>query len=146
MCRDRVRCDAVRALPNHLDLTVSDLARSSAFYARVLGALGYRRSDAYAGDVPNWTIEDGDGGVFGIGLHVARSERRHDRYSTGLHHLALNAASRDEVDAFHAMLVREGLTVLDAPAEYDYTPGYYAVFFADPDGLKLELVYEPRRG
>jgi catechol 2,3-dioxygenase-like lactoylglutathione lyase family enzyme len=57
----------------------------------------------------------------------------------------LNAASRDEVDAFHAMLVREGLTVLDAPAEYDYTPGYYAVFFADPDGLKLELVHEPRR-
>ena len=34
-------------------------------------------------------------------------------------------------------------TILDAPAHYDYTPGYYAVFFADPDGLKLEVVYEP---
>jgi len=32
----------------------------------------------------------------------------------------------------------------DEPAEYDYTPGYYAVFFADPDGIKLELVHEPR--
>jgi len=38
---------------------------------------------------------------------------------------------------------RIGATILDAPAEYDYTPGYYAVFFADPDGLKLEVVHEP---
>ena len=30
------------------------------------------------------------------------------------------------------------------PAEYGYTPGYYAVFFADPDGIKLEVVFEPQ--
>lgn len=29
------------------------------------------------------------------------------------------------------------------PREYGYTPGYYAVFFFDPDGLKLEIVYKP---
>ena len=156
-----------RGFPHHLDLTVSDLARSTAFYDVVLGSLGYARSADYAGDVPCWcwtgTSErrarracpgpdpgdaqerrTTDGPCFSIGLHVARSDAPHDRYACGLHHLALHAASRAEVDAFHALLVREGLRVLDAPAEYDYTPGYYAVFFADPDGLKLELVHEPR--
>lgn len=34
--------------------------------------------------------------------------------------------------------------MLDAPAEYDRAPGDYAVFFADPDGMKLELVQELR--
>ena len=32
------------------------------------------------------------------------------------------------------------------PREYDYMPGYYAVFFYDPDGIKLELVHAPREG
>jgi len=37
-----------------------------------------------------------------------------------------------------------GATILDAPAEYPiYGPNYYAVFFADPDGMKLELVHFP---
>ena len=39
--------------------------------------------------------------------------------------------------------VEIGATILDPPAEYGYTPGYYAVFFADPDGIKLEVVFEP---
>jgi hypothetical protein len=38
-----------------------------------------------------------------------------------------------------------GVTVLDAPAEYDYEPGYYAVFFTDPDGMKLEFLHVPER-
>ena len=52
-------------------------------------------------------------------------------------------AAKEEVDAFFAFLVENDLAILDPPAEYDYAPGYYAVFFADPDGMKLELVYEP---
>lgn len=129
--------------PHHLDLTVTDLARSIAFYDMVLGKLGYTRSSDYAGDVPCWALET-TGPCFSIGLHMARSTAEHDRYTAGFHHLALHAENRDAVDAFHAFLLREGIRVLDAPAEYDYTPGYYAVFFVDPDGLKLELVHEPR--
>jgi glyoxylase I family protein len=35
-----------------------------------------------------------------------------------------------------------GATILDAPADYPrYGPTYYALFFADPDGLKLEFVF-----
>jgi len=39
--------------------------------------------------------------------------------------------------------VAAGAKILDAPAEYGYTSGYYAVFFADPDGLKLEVCHAP---
>ena len=67
----------------------------------------------------------------------------HDRYAPGLHHIAFSADSREAVDTFHHFLRADGITVLDPPAEYDYRPGYYAVFFADPDGLKLELVHTP---
>ncbi len=69
--------------------------------------------------------------------------RKHDRYSPGLHHFAWNADSREEVDRFHDLLLERGVEVLDPPAEYDYEPGYYAVFFSDPDELKLELVHVP---
>ncbi len=129
--------------PHHLDLTVTDLARSIAFYDKVLGELGYTRTGEYAGDVPCWALPT-SGPCFSIGLHKARSRVAHDRDAAGFHHLALHTDSRASIDAFHAFLLREGIKVLDAPTEYDYTPGYYAVFFADPDGLKLELVHEPR--
>lgn len=130
-------------LINHLDLSVSDLEKSCVFYDKVLGRLGYSRTSEYAGNVPCWALSR-VGTRCSIGLHAARSSARHDRYAAGLHHLAFHAGNRAEVDGFHAFLLKEGIAVLDAPAEYDYTPGYYAVFFADPDGIKLELVHEPR--
>jgi catechol 2,3-dioxygenase-like lactoylglutathione lyase family enzyme len=37
-----------------------------------------------------------------------------------------------------------GARVLDPPAEYPYAPGYYAIYFTDPDGLKFEFAYVPR--
>jgi glyoxylase I family protein len=44
----------------------------------------------------------------------------------------------------HARLLEIGATILDAPADYpQYGLPYYAVFFADPDGLKLEFVWSP---
>lgn len=132
-----------RGFPNHVDLTVSDLGRSAAFYDALLTHLGFVRSTEYAGGVPNWTRADG-AATFSIGLHAARRAVQHDRYAPGLHHLAFHAGSRSEVDAVHELVRSTAATVLDPPAEYDYTPGYYAVFFADPDGLKLEVVFEPR--
>ena len=51
---------------------------------------------------------------------------------------------RTDVDALHEMLIKIGAIVLDVPTEYpQYNKGngYYAVFFADTDGLKLEFAY-----
>jgi catechol 2,3-dioxygenase-like lactoylglutathione lyase family enzyme len=65
-------------------------------------------------------------------------------FAPGLHHFAFNADSRADVDRFHRLLVERDVEILDPPASYDYEPGYYAVFFKDPNGLKLELVHVPQ--
>ena len=125
---------------DHIDLTVNDIAASTAFYDKVLAELGFRR------------IEDKHDIIWAnahlsIGIYEAAADERgatHTRRRVGFHHLALRAKAREDVDRFHDYLVREGVTVLDPPAEYpQYGADYYAVFFADPDGMKLEVVHFP---
>ena len=72
-----------------------------------------------------------------------RDAAAHDLTAPGFHHLALNAADRDQVDRVHDALAGIGADILDPPAEYDYNPGCYAVFARDPDGFKLEVVHIP---
>lgn len=124
---------------HHIDLTVSDFRRAKEFYARVLPLMGFERLPKEVGAVA-WR------GASIIAIQPAKPEekdRPHSRHAPGFHHLALAAPSRQAVDDVHARLVSLGVTILDPPAEYPYTPGYYAVFFADPDGLKLEYVHSP---
>jgi len=129
-----------RAL-HHVDLTASDVARSTAFYDAVLARMGFERT-ADVDEGPIWRKA-----AFELGLQAASAAGRarpHDRRSPGLHHLAFAAPSAAAVDALHLELVRLGVRVLDAPALYErYLPGYYAVFFADPDNVKLEYVFTP---
>jgi glyoxylase I family protein len=90
-------------------------------------------------------FDPGDDDATGIFLHPTRPQgarKKHDCYSPGLHHLAFRANSRAEVDGLYRLLQKMGAVILDPPALY-YPPNYYAVFFADPDGLKLEFVFNP---
>lgn len=128
---------------NHLALTLRDLkAAEAAFYAPVLEFLGYAKVE----DGPEMTVWYSAAGGCAVNLWQAKPELSgiaHQRYAPGFHHFAFNADSRAEVDALHRLLRKIGAAILDAPAEYDYLPGYYALFFADPDGLKFELAHIP---
>jgi predicted lactoylglutathione lyase len=53
--------------------------------------------------------------------------------------LDFELASRNDVDALGAFLEENGMNVVDAPGEY-YGRSYYAVYFTDPDGMKLEAM------
>jgi glyoxylase I family protein len=133
----------MRGAIHHIDLTVTDLKASRPLYEAVLGFMGYVIVDD-RDDFIDFKLAAGDQY---IGLAPAKgphAARQHDRYSPGLHHIAWTAENRADVDALYALLQRLGATILDAPAEYpQYSAGYYAVFFADPDGLKLEYVHKP---
>jgi glyoxylase I family protein len=135
----------LRGWINHLDLTVSDLAVSVPFYDTVLGHLGFERLQQAPGGRPAWHSKKEGLRLFGIGLCEAHPEQRgkpHNRFAPGLHHVAFHAASRADVDGLHRLLQGMGATILDPPADYpQYWPVYYAVFFSDPDGLKLEFVH-----
>jgi glyoxylase I family protein len=125
---------------NHIGLTVSDMARAAEFYEALLSHLGYERVE----DTEKHILWAGPGGALGISpVRPEAAERRHDRYAVGLHHLAFHAQCREDVDAAFNKLRAMGAEVTDAPAEYDYLPGFYAVYFLDPDGIKLEVAHTP---
>jgi catechol 2,3-dioxygenase-like lactoylglutathione lyase family enzyme/diadenosine tetraphosphate (Ap4A) HIT family hydrolase len=122
---------------HHIDITVSDITRSTAFYDRCLTLMGFARI-ADCDEGPLWRGEHLE-----IGLQQARNAGVvHDRYSPGLHHLAFAAPDRAAVNRLHERLCEQNVSILDAPADYaNYAPGYFAVFFSDPDGIKLEYVF-----
>lgn len=126
---------------NHLALTVSDFEKSEPFYDAILSFMGYQIVEKHEWYTLWWA--ENAGAIEICRMPPESLNQKHDRYSPGLHHLAFNADSREEIDRFYQMLLERGVTILDAPAEYDYTPGYYAVYFADPDGIKLELAHSP---
>ena len=78
-----------------------------------------------------------------IEIRQATTPGEFDRYRVGLHHVAFEAMSRAAVNERHAWLVRAHADIESPPREYAYIPGYYAVFFYDPDGIKLEIVHVP---
>ena len=131
---------------HHLDLVVSSLARSLPFYRGLLGPLGWTEPsqiEGERGEVVHYLTRSGGES---LGLREARSEARatpYDRYAVVVHHVCFAAASREQVDERHAWLLGEGAEIESPPQEYGYLPGYYAVFFYDPDGLKLEIVHVP---
>ncbi|MGB8621579.1 MAG: VOC family protein, partial [Paracoccaceae bacterium] len=135
---------------NHVEFSVLDYERSVAFYDRMFGWLGYSSF---------WTLDIGYRSTYYmarfpvphsyIGIQPAQSGGKlsHEDRATGIHHIALWAKNRREVDAFHrGFLIKNEVPVTDTPAEYSvYAPGYYAVFFDDPiNGIHWELAHIPR--
>jgi glyoxylase I family protein len=132
---------------DHLDLVVTDLERSLAFYNGLLEPLGFTRNSVIAGERGERVVYIGGVGVPSVSLRERQSDAHatpYDRYAVGIHHVAFVALSRDQVDERAAWLHDRGAEIESDPREYDYTPHYYAVFFYDPDGIKLEIVHRPQ--
>ncbi|MDX6680765.1 MAG: glyoxylase family protein [Solirubrobacteraceae bacterium] len=132
---------------DHLDLVVTDMQRSLAFYRELLRPLGYVRESPIEGERGEHVVYLGRvGGMGSVSIRAAQSDAHavpYDRYAVGVHHIAFRALSRGVVDERAAWLREQGATIESGPQEYDYSPGYYAVFFYDPDQIKLELVHRP---
>jgi glyoxylase I family protein len=132
---------------DHLDLVVSDMEASLAFYRELLKPLGYDRESEIIGERGERVVYLGRVGSSGsVSVRQAQSDTHsvpYDRYAVGIHHIAFTAPSRDVVDERFEWLGSCGAEVESSPREYDYGPGYYAVFFYDPDGIKLEIVHQP---
>ena len=135
-------------LVDHVDLVVSSIDRSLPFYRELLAPLGWVGAVEQRGERGE-TIHYLWGPDLGgsLGLRERQSEgdgSSYDRYAIGLHHLAFEAPTRKAVDAAAEWARGQGTEIDGEPGERHYTPGYYAVFFFDPDRLKLEVVHRPR--
>ena len=127
---------------DHLVLSVGDFARSKDFYGKLLGFLGFKLKHD-DGDMAGWSNGKT---LFWIAEADAQGKRhKHRKGDIGFHHYAFELASRKDVDDLGAFLDQHDINVVDPPGEYNGDKNYYAVFFTDPDGMKLEgMVYKPR--
>ena len=115
---------------DHISIRVSDYEKSKAFYAKLFAFLGFELSDDY-GTTIGWT-----NGRTRYWIAPAEGRKSHRIGDVGFHHYAFELRRRKDVDALHAFLEKEKVRIVDPAAEY--YDDYYAVFFLDPDGLKLE--------
>jgi catechol 2,3-dioxygenase-like lactoylglutathione lyase family enzyme len=122
---------------DHIYIAVSDLARSEAFYDRVLlEALAFRKNRFVLGGDPHVQYFNRH---FGYVLRPTRTPRRHDCYSAGLHHLCFRVESAENVVAVAEQLRSAGIEATEAARFAEYAPDYWATFFTDPDGVRLEV-------
>jgi catechol 2,3-dioxygenase-like lactoylglutathione lyase family enzyme len=125
---------------DHLVLSVGDFARSKEFYDKLLGFLGFKRKYDYD-DMTGWS--NGKTLSWIAAADVQGRKRKYRKGDVEFHHYAFELSSRKDVDQLGAFLEENKMTVLDPPGEY-YDRNYYAVYFTDPDGMKLEgMIWAP---
>lgn len=123
---------------DHIYLSVSDIDRAECFYDTVMELLDFRKgTKPIAGERHLHYFNR----VTQISIRPAhRPQTAHDPYAPGLHHLCLRVESRADVDTVSKALRTNGIETT-APDFYpEYAPDYYATFFDDPDGIRLEVV------
>ncbi|WP_317057155.1 VOC family protein [Roseovarius rhodophyticola] len=123
---------------NHLGLAVRDLDASVAFFTDVLGWSESGRDDSY----PRSAVSDGTSRLTLWQVAQDPPPRAFDRrQNIGLHHLALEVATRAELDEMHARIrAYPGATVEFAPEPMGQGPRHH-MMFAEPGGIRLELVW-----
>ena len=115
---------------DHISIRVSDYEKSRAFYSKLFDFLGFEVSEDY-GTTIGWT-----NGQTRYWIAPAEGRKSYRVGDVGFHHYAFQLRSRKDVDALQTFLEKERVRIVD-PAD-EYYDDYYAVFFLDPDGLKLE--------
>jgi glyoxylase I family protein len=130
---------------HHVDLAVTDVARSFEFYLALLGPLGWAeevRYPSYRGTEEVIYLSAAAGGQ-ALGLRPADGGK-HDYYNVGIEHLAFEVDTRDEVEAAHERCLARGDQIHFPPEEDRDIPGYWATFVFDPDGIRIEVFCWPR--
>ncbi len=122
---------------DHIYLAVSDFGASEAFYDATMRALGFYKGDRPIGGERHAHYFNR---VLQISIRPARTVSSHDPYAPGLHHLCLQVATPADVDAAYASVHGLGVAATPPRTYPEYSPDYYATFFADPDGIRLEIV------
>ena len=127
----------------HVQINVADAAVSLPFYRGLFGYLGYTTL-VETNDMLG--VSNGTTDFWMMVTPAARRDVPFHRRNTGINHLCFGVGERGDVDRFVAdFMTPHGISALyDSPREYpEYRPGYYAVFFEDPDRLKIEVAYVP---
>jgi catechol 2,3-dioxygenase-like lactoylglutathione lyase family enzyme len=119
---------------DHLVVSVGDFETSRDFYGPLMEFLGFGVEYTDYGHMMGWA--NGKTLFWIAAADAEGKKRKYRKGDVGFHHYAFRLRSRKDVDALQAFLESQGATIVDPAGEY--YDDYYAVFFLDPDGMKLE--------
>lgn len=127
-----------KGLLHHVELYVSDLPTSITFWGWLLEELGYEPFQEWESG-KSWKL--GETYLVFVQADEEFLDIPYHRRRVGLNHLAFHAASRQHVDELTRKLEEKGVSIL-YPERHPYAGGenYYAVYFEDPDRIKIEIV------
>jgi catechol 2,3-dioxygenase-like lactoylglutathione lyase family enzyme len=125
---------------NHIALSVTDLEISDKFWFPLFEFLGYKKTVS-SDTLSVWeSVSTGSA----INFWLSKEKQKYLYDAPGLHHVAFHAKSKSDVDDCFDLLQTYSVKILESPNTYNqYEPGYYAVFFQDINGFKIELAYTP---
>jgi catechol 2,3-dioxygenase-like lactoylglutathione lyase family enzyme len=131
----------MKSIISHIYLYVSDLEKSFSFYDKLLTYLDYK-----GGLKEDWgfSFKNDETSIWFEKARPGHIEHGYHRKRVGLNHLAFRVNSREDVDKFNTEFLKKNEipTLYDSPkALPEYTDKYYAVYFEDPDRIKLEVCY-----
>ena len=121
---------------DHIYVTASNLDRSETFYDVVMRVLGFRKNQFQLNGEKHIQYYNRH---FGYVLRPARSKDPHNPNAPGLHHFCLRVESEKEVKEAARRLKEQHISVSEPKHYPEYAPDYFAVYFCDPDGLRLEI-------
>jgi|DewCreStandDraft_3_1066083.scaffolds.fasta_scaffold06351_2 catechol 2,3-dioxygenase-like lactoylglutathione lyase family enzyme len=128
-------------LLHHIEINVSDLARSISFWSWFLSELGYQEYQRWDHGV---SFRRGQTYLVFVQTEARFLDIPYHRCRTGLNHLAFHGASRAQVDDLTRKLEAKGVNILYRHRHpYAGGPNHYAVYFEDPDRIKIEVVAPP---
>lgn len=124
----------------HIILNISDPKKSFPFYKDFFEYFGYK---IIVNEEDNIAFrKEGTTDFWIVATEEKYLPNKFHRKNVGVNHFAFHVSSREEVDRFVGEFLKpRGVkTLYETPKEFpQYTPDYYAVFFEDPDRIKLEV-------
>lgn len=122
---------------DHIYISVSDIQRSEAYFDILLEQiLGFRKSRFLLNGNPHVQYFNRH---YGFVIRQAREAGPFNPESPGIHHFCFRVTAEEDVDKIAAAMRAHGLSVSIPQYHKEYAPDYYAIYFTDPDGLKLEV-------
>lgn len=125
---------------HHIEIYISNLEKTREFYSWLLSLLGFTLFQ-------NWSQgfsyrKDGFYLVF-VQVQEKYLPNGYNRCHIGLNHLAFSCEDKDKIDRIREQLILKGIPLL-YDEQYPYAGGvnHYAVYFEDPDRIKLEIAFQ----
>jgi catechol 2,3-dioxygenase-like lactoylglutathione lyase family enzyme len=141
----------MQPIVDHLQITVKDFKKAEAFYDKLMPILGFDLTNKSKGrvDKHEFDVIEYVHSNITIGINSPRSVYDQDtvnrRKPGAIHHLAFRATSKDEIDSLYPLIKDIGADIVDTPQYYpQHGEKYYALFFKDLDGIKLEIMFEEK--